>query len=82
MKKFYNKNIVCRNCSHFFASHCLYTEVKHGISIMDFIYVIEEVPCSEYEGVTNKRCSCLKWESTDNLEWLEMKAIERDKGLL
>lgn len=79
MKKFHKTSTICRNCGHLFYNHCLHTEVKQGMNIQDFIQVLEFVPCNEYNlSAGSGTCLCNKWETSDNLEWLEQKAIEKE----
>lgn len=81
-KKFHKTNTPCRNCGHLFYNHCLHTEVRQGSSIQDFIQILEFVPCNEYNinspAGNGSQCNCRKWETTDNLEWLELKATEQE----
>jgi hypothetical protein len=51
----------------------------------EYIHVLEIVPCSEYVStgytpVGSGKCQCEKWQTTDNLEWLEQKAQEKESG--
>lgn len=78
-KKFHKTNTPCRNCGHLFYNHVLYTEVRQGPMTQDFILVIGDfVPCNEY-APSGGVCRCIKWETSDNLEWLETKAVEQEK---
>jgi len=78
MLKFSKTYTSCRNCNHPFISHCLYSDVKHGVFAQDFVCALEFVPCNS-NTVDGKLCNCFDWETSDNLEWLEKKATKQEK---
>ena len=82
--RYHKTQSQCRRCKHQFSHHCLYTQVFQGEMVQPFIVPIDIVPCDSYHDVTSSpftpgKCGCVNWEPQDNLEFLELKADEKNK---
>lgn len=77
MLDLHKQNTFCRKCGHMFSYHCIYTQVYQGPMVLDIIQPLEMVPCGNYTDKINITCGCEEYEPADNLEWLELKAKQK-----
>lgn len=79
MRKYFEKDTICKNCSHERYHHTMFQYINEGNNLSRYIYVYEYVPCMSFPLAGIGLCNCKDFQSRDNLEYLEKKYEENNK---